>query len=630
MLSWLRTLLFLSGAAAIAGFLSGMKGIHLHEYIRLGYVRNAAALILHSIDKYVLAGIYFWGVLLLLSLFFGRILRGRVAHPVALSLVTVVSATGWARVGYPINRYGFRASWQETADFFGAKIPKALLDGEIWKTNLSVTAGFLLLGTALYFLIRFLLRRDWVHRAGSLLRPILLPVGAAGVLVFASTHIAGSLLFRITPTGPNVILISLDTLRADRLGCYGYPTPTSPDIDRIAAEGILFENAYSQAPWTLPSHTSMLTSRYPTVNQATRKEGLVGGKLPKWRVLCAEIFREAGYRTGGIVDGMFLTDRYGLEQGYDDFVAWGHRARNIVPRSIRWLERHGDEPFFLFLHIFDIHLPYALDPGYQEIFLEGGHDGDLVPGRSIHAQLRERKKNSGGGLGVDDEDARFLTALYNGGIRYTGDILAHLFRHLEESGLDESTVLVILSDHGEEFLEHKTLQHGALYRTVTHVPLIFRLPGGEGGGRRVPNTVGLIDVVPTLLDLTGLESPVPMSGSSLVPLMRGETDRFRRFLFSENRGTGGQVALIDDDYHLIGRLSKGTWEMFRHSEDPLEQVNLFDSEKERADSLRSAYMAIEEMLQAEIAAESSRGKKGEPSLDSRTFEVLKAMGYLEE
>ena len=156
-------------------------------------------------------------------------------------------------------------------------------------------------------------------------------IGVAGIILLVASYGAGRFLFRRVPTGPNVIMISLDTLRADHLSSYGHPNPTSPALDALAGESVLFENAYSQAPWTLPSHTSLLTSRYPTVNQAVKSGGLVGGKLPKWRVICPEIFREAGYRTSGIADGMFLTNRYGLEQGYDDFVGWGRRARCSAP-----------------------------------------------------------------------------------------------------------------------------------------------------------------------------------------------------------------------------------------------------------------------------------------------------------
>jgi arylsulfatase A-like enzyme len=372
-----------------------------------------------------------------------------------------------------------------------------------------------------------------------------------------------------------------------------------------------------------------LTSRYPTVNQAAKQGGLIGGKLPKWRIICPEIFREAGYRTSGIADGMFLTNRYGLEQGYDDFVGWGRRARNIVPRAIRWLEKNGGQPFFLFVHIFDIHLPYALTSRHQEMFLDFEYEGGLLPGISLQAQVKKRRLESeDGGTGMSAEDGRYLQTLYEGGIRYTDEILEELFTYLRQSGLLGSTAVVIFSDHGEEFLEHDVLQHAVLYRTVTHVPLLFRLPGGELGGTRIPNTVGLIDVVPTLLDLTGLSSPVPMSGESMLPLMRGETDRFRRFTFSENMDEGGMVSLIDDEHHLLGKLNKDRWSLYRHTDDRLEQRDLIKEKPALADSLRAVLSAFRASLLNEIDEEAGREKE-ELDLDERTIEALKAFGYLQ-
>ncbi|NNE07709.1 MAG: sulfatase, partial [Gemmatimonadetes bacterium] len=435
-----------------------------------------------------------------------------------------------------------------------------------------------------------------------------------------------AVLFARSPAGPNVILVSLDTLRADFLGCYGETRDTSPAIDRFARSSVLFENAYSQAPNTLLSHGSLLTSRYPSVNMASAE----GNKVPKWRIFAAEILREAGYRTLGIVDSHFLTKTYGLEQGYDRYIRRGDGAKRIVAKARSWLDRYSDEPFFLFVHIYDIHSPYARTAPYKRRFVEKPYDGPVTSNSmELVKYQRQVRRGETPDLAIDEAAAEYLRALYAGGVRETDDAIAPFLQYIEESALGENTIVVLTSDHGEEFLEHGTVLHAELYRTVTHVPLIVRLPGGERGGKRVPQAVGLVDVLPTLLDVTGVETPGKMSGHSLAGLMRGdETEAFRRFSFSEMSDDLGSVATLNDRFHLVGKTGEGRWELFEYRNDRLEQEDLFANHPETADSLTRLITLWRREIEADIAAEAGRTTEA-VELDEATVRELKAFGYLD-
>jgi len=621
-----RTVFALAGIGALVGAAGGLAEIAGQRYLPLGFYRNAWILIGRSIDEGIVAGAIA-AALFLLFFAASRLVR-RPAFPRLFGLAAVLALGLWVRLGWPLNRYEFAGAWKERADLFGRSVPRALVDGEVILTNAAVTVGALVAGVILYFLFRWIAGRDRSGRIASLLRRAALAVALFAGLLLVAAHAAGPVLFGgRQPAGPNVILLSLDTLRADYLGCYGCPLPTSPAIDRFAGESVLFECAHSQAPYTLPSHASMLTSRYPSVNGAS----VEGRKLPRWRVLAAEIFREAGYRTGGIVDVAFLTSWYGLEQGYDDYTSIGRRVKNIVPRAIDWLEkRSADEPFFLFLHVYDIHRPYATIDEYRRMFLDFDYQGDLdVAGSDLVRYQREVSFGRDPGFELTDEDGRYLKAIYAGGIRYADDILGDLFDALRAGPLAENTIVVITADHGEEFLEHDIVLHGDLYRTVTWVPLLLRLPGGEMGGTRIDAPVGLIDLLPTLLDLTGIEPPVPLGGRSLVPLIRGEAADLGRPVFSEFDDLGGHLSVLDDEYHLVARLRDDRWELFRYRNDPLEQRDWSGEMPGRVDSMRAAILSWQSELERRIQEESGFGTADEVDLDASLRDELRQLGYIE-
>jgi len=336
----------------------------------------------------------------------------------------------------------------------------------------------------------------------------------------------------------NLILISVDTLRADRLGCYGYERPTSPTIDRLAREGVLFRDASAPSPWTLPSHATMFTGLYP------RRNGVTGTRftMPQDVPTLAGILQGFGYATAGIVTNSLLTTN-GLDRGFQDHEEvdkGGPQPSATSARGIEWLrERDPDRPFFLLLHYIDPHSDYGTLDEIREQFVEP-YGGELK-GKSeeLYAFVEGR-------LEIDAEDARHLSNLYDGAIRQLDGEIAKVLEYLEEEGLLESTVLAFTSDHGEEFLDHGGVLHGLRhYEELARVPLLFRGPDIPAG-RVVDTPVGLIDLVPTCLRELGLPAPQDLDGIALQPLWSDGAFPARRLYFE-----------ADLDGSMAGSMIKG-------------------------------------------------------------------------
>lgn len=620
----LRIILGFAALGTIAGLLRGGVDVAAQRYLPLGLTRNAALLLEGEMNRVALAGFAFGLVSYLAGSIAPHLLRRTIARPFPFGLSVTTAALLFLRFGWSYNRYSVSTLWKEKTALLGVPLPKALVTPEALAVNGGIAVGSGLVALLLYRAIR-----AWLDRRGGgafpLRRTVTILTGA-GALLLAAANAADPLLFRDRrPEGPNVLLISLDNLRADGLGCYGAERPTSPAVDAFAGECVLFENAHSQSPHTLPSHASFLTSRYPSVNHAS----IGGNRLPAARVLGTELFREAGYRTLGIVDTPFLTDRYGLEQGYDRFAGWGRGAVRIVPAARGRLAKEGGGPFFFFVHIYDIHAPYAKDPAYKRMFLDFDYRGNVSPEGHVLAEWQKKTKEGGDpGFEIGGDDGRYLQALYDGGIRSTDDLLAPLLRDVTEGPLGEKTIVVVTSDHGEEFLEHGQVLHDDLYRTLTHVPLLIRLPGGARGGTRIAEPVGLIDILPTLVELTGIPAPVPLDGRSLVPLMEGG-ERPERPVFGEMPRGGGRVAVLTGRWHLVGHPEGEEWELFRYGLDRFEQFDLSVRHPDRVDSLRALLDLWRLDLQGQKLAEPHLEAEA-ADVDEETRARLRALGYLDE
>jgi len=331
------------------------------------------------------------------------------------------------------------------------------------------------------------------------------------------------------PQPPNLLVVSVDTLRADHLGAYGYSRPTSPFFDELARSGTLFERAFVQVPGTLPSHMSMFTGLYPAQHGVYPPDSVLSAEI----ATLPEILRRHGYRTGGFTEGGYIAGSFGFSRGFDAFddeVVRTERAfEATLAKGFAFLDEVGeDEPFFLFLHTYAVHDPYEPPAEYRGLFWDDPIPDTFPPsGANLVAVNRGR-------LAVTPEAVRYYEALYDAGIRYVDDQLRRLWKRLQATGLDRRTVVVITSDHGEEFLEHGHLVHEQNYAETTHVPLLVLAPGRPGGGR-VGALVESVDLAPSLLDLAGIEAGAEgMAGRSWLRLLDDPAAAFRDTAYSES------------------------------------------------------------------------------------------------
>ncbi|MES1240680.1 MAG: sulfatase [Acidobacteriota bacterium] len=315
------------------------------------------------------------------------------------------------------------------------------------------------------------------------------------------------------------ILISIDTLRADHLGCYGYAKPTSPFLDSLARRATLFEEAYAQYPSTLVSHMSMLTGLHPREHGVYPPSSVLSDKVE----ILPEVFQRAGFRTGAFTEGGFLRARYGFRRGFDVFSAQDRQgARKIKAtfgRAVRFLEGiKPEDRFFVFVHTYAVHTPYDAPPKYREPFWNGGEPPGAIPatgpGLTRHNATGER---------LQPPVVDWLTALYDAGIRQTDEVVRDFFADLARLGLDDEVTVIVTSDHGEELHDHGKLSHTRLYRETLHVPLLVVHPDQRSAVRH-RGVVQLLDLPATLYDLARLKPRDRSSGVSRAGLLGREAE----------------------------------------------------------------------------------------------------------
>lgn len=400
----------------------------------------------------------------------------------------------------------------------------------------------------------------------------------------------------------NLIIISLDTMRADRLGTYGFTGGTSWFLDRVAAGGTTFTNAVTLANWTLPSHATMLTGAEPCVHGF---RGTLSFASPETRALprgippLAETLRQHGWRTVAFTEGTLVEPGI-FQRGFEQFYAdprWAEGAvADTYDAASRWLRANADSEFFLFFHTYQVHFPYAPPERYRRAF---DWSGKGVP-HSVDA------------------------AEYTGEVAYTDEVMGRLFGLLDELELTDRTIVVVTSDHGEAFGEHGNESHGTtLYEEEIHVPLIWRAPGLIAAGLRVDGLSSVVDIVPTALSLLNLPAPSPLiAGIDLSNAMR--VDRPRGPL------PGDRVLVIEG---MGGRAFRGTaWKAIER-----EPASLYFSLPGDPQELQRAERALfgpalrtsvaHDARCADLAAKAGRSESS-PALDPEREERLRALGYL--
>ncbi len=352
---------------------------------------------------------------------------------------------------------------------------------------------------------------------------------------------------------PHVVLVVVDTLRADALGCQGHEAAHTPSIDAFAAESVQFTDAVSSSGWTLPSVGSLLTGVWPSLHKATGKLTLLRPISPDVPT-AAELLVDEGYTTLGFANAAFLSPLLGLDRGFHVFDhkhAYNQdvrRADQTVSDAIAALDKQGEgEPVFLLVHLFDSHLDYDPLPEDLARATEG------LSGPAPPLSLKGCKE-----LAADEPPSKelqtWVRAVYDAEVTAVDRAFARLRADLEARGIWDDAVVILTADHGEEFWDHGDFEHGhTLYSELIHVPLIVKAPSAAGvAPRAVDAQVRVLDTLPTVFDLCELSDPGTFSGDSLVPLMRGDTEERERPAFSEATLYGHEeISWRTERWHLI-------------------------------------------------------------------------------
>ena len=418
-------------------------------------------------------------------------------------------------------------------------------------------------------------------------------------------------------TSPGVIVIIVDTVRADHLGCYGYHRETSPNIDRFSQECVLFTKAISPAPWTTPAIASMFTGQFPYV-LGFQDEAVAVDK----RALClAEIFRDNGYVTAGVISHTYVSAKFGFDQGFDSFDeenVKGHlhvSSPSITDKAIAFIDAHKEERFFLFLHYFDPHFTYILHEQYD---FYPDYQGNLHSGQRISALRRASTE-------MTEEDKQYVIALYDSEIRFTDEHIGRLFKHLDELGIYEDLLIVFAADHGEAFLERDEHWIGHtknVYQELIHVPLMIRLPHSDEG-LVVGDWVSLVDFMPTVVSAAGLAVPDGYQHEGRNLLGAGPVAR-RQTIFSETDRWGDQEAVIHGNWKAINDNNSGRLYLFDLVSDPGETMDVSGENKDILIELRTDLQET----RMDLEQKTSRFESVAPKLTPQEIRRLKSLGYI--
>jgi len=422
------------------------------------------------------------------------------------------------------------------------------------------------------------------------------PLMIGGALVVA----AGAWLLwrdRPLPRPRNLLLVTLDTLRADRLGAYGSSLGLTPALDALAAEGAVFLNAYTPVPTTTPSHATIMTGRYP-ITHGVRANG--SGILSPDEQLVSEILQDHGLKTAAVVSALVLASTFGLNQGFDLYyeegIAGAEPGRSLwfdqrtgdksVDRALAWLRAEAGRPFMLWVHLFDPHHPYEPPSPFRE---------------------------------------RFAQTPYNGEVAFTDHQVGRLVSALREMGRYDDTMIIVAGDHGESLGQHNELYHGIFVYDVTmRVPLIVRVPAGRRGVR-IADLASTLDITPTVLEAMGIPIPAQMQGVSLLGAATRGSRVPARSIYLESiyvssaYGWAAPRGLVSPDWKLIDLPEAELYDLDR---DPAEKTNLMGSEPGQAGEMRSEY----DQVRADL--ERSARKVEAAAIDDETRDRLLSLGYI--
>ena len=484
----------------------------------------------------------------------------------------------------------------------------------------------------------------------SALKWVVVVFGVLVIGAFAYFRTAAEHTVPAPPGAPNVLIMLIDTLRADRMGCYGYQRNTSPNMDRITAGGIRMERAYTAAPWTPPSIATILSSLYPDTHHVQKHSvyyGTTGIKDNQGDVFVDEIhtiaegFSSNGYQTAAFVCNPWITKKEGFDQGFqlfDEDELSRERpappAAEINRKALDYLDQHRDpnRPYMIYLHYMDVHGPYNAPDRFRKPFV----DEVRATPRTVSMPAEERGKpgklkNIAGRTERKDplllDRPEYWTALYDAGVAHFDAQFSQFYQELQQRGALENTILVIVSDHGEELYDHGGWDHGFnLFDHQLHVPLIFSAPGILAEGKTIRQIVGLVDLMPTVLDLCGLAASEGMQGRSFADVLRGAPESTETAAFAEGvKRNQFTKAWYEDNYKLLYHTKSGRAMLYdlqldpgeKNPLDPTANATLIAEMKAKIDALVTSNVEEGAKYPAETSAISDEQRQR-----------LEALGYL--
>ncbi|GAB4352535.1 MAG: hypothetical protein Kow0099_36770 [Candidatus Abyssubacteria bacterium] len=441
---------------------------------------------------------------------------------------------------------------------------------------------------------------------------------------------------RSQPERENVVLITIDTLRADHLGCYGYPRNTSPSIDKFADASVLFTQCISQASSTLPSHASIFTSLYPPTHGVIHNLAALRPEIPS----LVKVFRKHDYFTCAVVSNIVLESRFGLNQGFQTYderlVSHELNRKNFLERpanaatdaAIDWLRTNMDSTFFLWIHYIDPHGAYYPPEEYRPLFV-GDEWYSEEKEMSISTDAFDPHAIPKYQSLFGETNPSYYVAQYDAEIRFTDHEVGRFLRFLEETGLMRNTIVVLTADHGETMTEREyCFTHTfRTYDELTHIPLIIHFPN-SGLRKRVDAQVRAIDIMPTLLDRLDMKNPYKVHGQSLMKLIEnGEQPPPELAVSYSDYGIpsleaafGFQRSVRTPRWKFIRNLPRGADELYSLENDPAETVNLAGSEPQVLRQMRQMFDEWERAIE--------EGAVLEPALSKERIEQLESLGYL--
>ena len=646
---WIIPVLFI--VMVFAGLIAGMAKVNSHDYFSLGLTRIGVSALVEQVNASIFLGLRLLIPMIFISacfIIYHKNLSKAVISTFGTGLLWMLMLIGvfafikHETAGVDLHRVpDFVSQTLTLGGFFERhfvdkiEVSRMVLM-PIKQTFVLLAALTIALPFGVFFekfvKLRFLTNR--VKKAGKF-GVVLFWAGFAASMVAATVLNAADYAFARTGQAPqpNIILISIDTLRQDALGVYGGKDVKTPNLDKFAKEGAVFENAYSNSPWTLPSHATMFTGFTPT-HLGIRK---VEDRLGKNALTLPEVLNNYGYITAAVTSYILVSPSYGFDQGFDRFIYNRDlKADQIAQAASAFIKINKDKKFFLFLHLYDPHWPYhpPLEIAREFFSEEPTQDMyDLLRTQNYYDWVVKAIKGS-------DELVSFSRKMYDAEVSYVDMALGKVFAALAQEGIEGRTVVIVTSDHGEEFKEHGLMGHGlTLYDEALKIPFIVRFPALIPNETRIKMPVQLIDIFPTVLAMAGIESPIAhIEGKDLTSevYLRGKEES--REILAETAMSGEmRYAVFEKGFKYITpfeltfgeTLISHDTELFDLNQDPGELANL-------AEDMPTMTNHFKELLAKSLTnierAQKDHGllNSGESKeLSSEEIERLRSLGYIQ-